>query len=203
MSPASSIELYEAEADVSPEEYWLYTLIIMERFNRSAREQFVIRQELAASTLLLQGAINDMRWQLEGLKDETVLDFVKRNREPAKLEGNLAAPLPYALLSEDESSAIWDWEDESTLRGRPRDGWKVFRERYPHAGPIISFSRIGFDRLRMQALVEVGVRAHWGVSCGALLLLQNCEGWWKIVKGAEMGLPAAVASAGGRGRVAA
>jgi len=188
MSAKSSIWMFPAHSEVTLEEYWLYSMIIMERFNRSAREQFVIRQELAASTPLvkgnssLDGRIHEWRSNLPGLTEETAHAFVQRSCEPALLGGYFDLPLPYSLLSEDESAEIWDWNDECTFSGHARDGWMIFRQRYPNAGPIISFSRIGFNRRRTQALLEVGVRAHWSVSGGSLLLLQNTDDGWKIDK---------------------
>src|SRR5687767_4669261 len=132
MSPDTSIYSPQVNSKVTHEEYWLYSVLIRDRFARSAREQFVIRRELSASSLLVKGKQGSIKarieeWQLnlEGLKEETAQAFLNRNREPAVLEENLDLPLPYALLSEEESGEIWDWRDQTTFAGEARDGWKV------------------------------------------------------------------------------
>ena len=66
------------------------------------------------------------------------------------------------------------------------DGWKVFRERYPAAFGVISFSGVGFNEQKTQALVEVGVQADWLAGHGGLALLSRDGAEWTI--GSELTL---------------
>ena len=110
---------------------------------------------------------------LPGIQDETVADFRAKGKEPVKLENLLCAKVPCILLSRDEMHAIF------SVSG---DGWNSFYKKYPGAQGILSFSRIGFNKRRNQALVCVGNQASYKMGAGHLVFLAKKDGAWVIVK---------------------
>lgn len=179
--------------EISEQEYHVYSAILIEQFNRPGRERFVIREQTLQSVRRrkdpdqsIQSVTLHWRLKLTGLTQETVDDFVAKEAEPSFLKPKLNLPLPCALLTSSESAEIWNPEDKTTLRGQPRDGWKIFHECYPNSGPLISFSRVGFDRAHSQALVEIGVTGDWLMGYGSMFLLGHHETGWKIDK--DLGL---------------
>lgn len=173
-------------ASLELEDYAVYRAVLLQRFNKSERERFVIGQVLQAWSLRLHGKetvqskILQWRLKLNGLAASTADDFVKKNFENSSLESKLELPVPYVLLTEAESTEIWSRPDKESLRGRAMDGWKIFRERYPGAGGVITFSRVGFDEHKKQALVEVGIQADWLMGNGRVILLSHGEADWEV-----------------------
>ncbi len=168
------------------EDYAVYRAVLLQKFNNPELERFVISQVLQAWGLRLHGKeavqskILQWRLKLSGLETATADDFVRKNVENSCLDSKLELPLPYFLLTESESTEIWNRPDKESLRGRPMDGWKIFRERYPGAGGRISFSRVGFNEHKKQALVEVGIQADWLMGHGEVILLSLEETGWKV-----------------------
>lgn len=168
------------------EDYAVYREILLQKFNNSRRERFVIGANLKASSLRLRGdetiSSHVLHWRLKlkGLEASTADDFVAKNSQSSCLDQRLELPLPYTLLTEAESAEMWNRPDRQFLRGQPMDGWKIFRERYPGAGGVIRFSRTGFDTQKCQALLEVGVQADWLMGHGEMVLLSRKETGWKI-----------------------
>ena len=173
-------------ASLEWEDYAVYRAVLLQKFNKPERERFVIRQVLQALGLRLhsketvQSKILQWRLKLNGLEATTADDFVRKNVENSSLESKLELPLPYVLLTESESTEIWNRPDKESLRGRPMDGWKIFRERFPGAGGCISFSRVGFNEHKKKALVEVGIQADWLMGHGEVILLSLEETGWKV-----------------------
>lgn len=174
-------------APLQMEEYEIYRDVLLQKFNKPRRERFVIQKDLRAFGVLnlrrdetVRSKILHWRLKLKGLEAATADDFVKQIAGPACLEPKFELPLPYALLSESESTELWNRSDKESLRGRTFDGWKVFRERYPGAGGVIRFSRVGFDEHKTQALVNVGFQADWLMGHGGLVFLSQDERGWKV-----------------------
>jgi hypothetical protein len=172
---------------LQPEDYLIYKALLLQKFGNAKRGQFAIRENLKAflSTRLrgeeaIQSKLTQWRLKLRGLEDITANDFITKNAESCCMEHKLDLPLPYTLLSEVESGQIWNRPDKQSSRGKPFDGWKVFRDRFPGAFGVISFSRIGFSLNRNQALVEIGISADWLMGHGELVLLSCGSDGWRV-----------------------
>jgi len=68
----------------------------------------------------------------------------------------------------------------------PGDGWSNFYKRYPGAHGILSFSRIGLNKRKDQALLGVGNQASDKMGAGNLVLLAEKNGTWAVVKEAML-----------------
>lgn len=173
---------------IQSEEYEVYRVVLLSKFKHERRERFVIRDTLTAWSLRLpfrhdetiRSKVLQWRLKLKGLKASAADDLIAKNRDISQLDQKLDLPLPCVLLTEAESNTIWRLPDGRSSRGQPLDGWKVFRERYPGACGVISFSRVGFDELRQQALVEFGIQADSLMGHGGMVLLSRVASEWEI-----------------------
>ena len=169
-----------------PEDYVVYTAALLQKSTLKNRERFVVCEEMRVSSLEFilkegpQSIILHWRIELKGLEAVTAEDFISRNQHLSHLEQKLDLPLPYTLLTKSESNQIWNRADQQTMRHQPMDGWKVFHERYPRSGGVVSFSAVGFNENRTQALVEMGIRGDWLMGRGEMILMSRGESGWKI-----------------------
>jgi hypothetical protein len=78
---------------------------------------------------------------------------------------------PYTLLSQTARNQIFS---------QNQSGWDIFYGRYPQAPGITTFSKVGFNAKRDQALVYMGTQSNWTVGTGYYLLLKKVNGTWSI-----------------------
>jgi hypothetical protein len=116
----------------------------------------------------------------DGTDDPMGADFNRKNEKPARLlMGKLMAHLP-----KNQSIHIITVEERNKLL-RARDGWDQFRQKFPFAGGIKTFSRVGFDPARARAVVFIHHQAHYRMGVGYLIFLDKSatSGKW-IIAGA-------------------
>jgi hypothetical protein len=101
-------------------------------------------------------------------------DYLEHNKDRGPLSKSIPTGLPQSWLSDAEREALFD------IKGR--DGWESFYARYPDAGGIMAFSRVGFNEKRDRALL------YSTISCGSLcgtghyFLLKRDSGKWVLLK---------------------
>jgi hypothetical protein len=113
---------------------------------------------------------------LDSLRAKTAENFRLNNEKPVKLTNGFNLKVKVNLISRDEMSAIFQRRNEKY------DGWEFFRQRYPTADAIITFSRVGFNGDKTQALMYVGYQCDWLCGEGSYVLLAKEKGDWKIKK---------------------
>lgn len=109
-----------------------------------------------------------LRENLEGLDDETLTDFLAKNREPYPVEPYLIAGDRLVCVGDDEFGRIF----------RDGDGWARFRRAFPESDGTLRFSRVGFDRGVSQALLYAGQQFDWNVGSGGFWLFSTSSGEW-------------------------
>ena len=109
-------------------------------------------------------------------------DFNRKTAKPArlskeKLMANLPKDIGVRIITDGEMSELF----------RKRDGWDRFRQKYPFAGGIKGFSRVGFDPARTQAVVFVSHQAHYRMGVGYWIYLEKSasSGKW-IISGSRL-----------------
>ncbi|MEZ5425030.1 MAG: hypothetical protein R2747_02090 [Pyrinomonadaceae bacterium] len=107
------------------------------------------------------------------LKKETVRDFIDQNKTSDDLTRFFPNKKEVHLLSRKEAILIFK---------KSPQGWGEFLKIYPKAGGIISFSRIGFNPDRTQALVYVAKRCGPLCGDGAMIFLLKKDGEWVVKK---------------------
>src|SRR5918995_5045142 len=112
-----------------------------------------------------------MRENLEGLDEETLTDFLAKNREQHPIEPDLNPGGRLLCVGDEEFEHIF----------RDADGWARFRREFPESDGTLRFSRVGLDRDVTQAMLYAGQQFDWNVGSGGFRLLPKSSGGWSEV----------------------
>jgi hypothetical protein len=107
-----------------------------------------------------------LRENLEGLDEETLNDFLAKNREHHPIEPDLNPGGRLVCVGDEEFEHIF------------RDGWARFRREFPESDGTLRFSRVGFDRDVTQAMLYAGQQFDWNVGSGGFRLFSKPDGEW-------------------------
>jgi hypothetical protein len=111
---------------------------------------------------------------LEQITPETITDFLAKNDAPETLENKFLSGNDYTLISTKELKENFAYKFDGEMN------WEIFRDKYPKAKNLYTFSSVGFSQDGGKALVFV---TNWcGPLCGEgnyyLLKKENCN--WQI-----------------------
>jgi hypothetical protein len=105
---------------------------------------------------------------LEGLDQETLTDFLAKNREQHSVDPVLNPGRRLICVGDEEFEHIF----------RDADGWTRFRREFPGSDGTLRFSRVGFDRNVTQAILYAGQQFDWNVGSGGFWLFSRLDGEW-------------------------
>jgi hypothetical protein len=106
------------------------------------------------------------------LMAETVNDLKAKNKDHPQFTRRFNITRPYVLVSEQEL--------ESLFSKHGIGGWEKFYEKYPESRGYATFSRIGFNPEKTQALVYRGHSCGGLCGGGSYILLVKINGAWTI-----------------------
>ena len=109
-----------------------------------------------------------LREHLEGLEEETLTDFLKKNREQHPVEPDLNPGGRLMCVGDEEFEHIF----------RDGDGWARFRLEFPESDGTLRFSRVGLGRDATQAILYAGQQFDWNVGSGGFWLFSKPDGEW-------------------------
>ncbi len=134
-------------------------------------ERQVVRS-LTRSGLQMPGGDERMltyiRENLDGIRGETLADFLAKNREQHPVEPDLNPGGRLICVGDQEFEHIF----------RDGDGWTRFREEFPESDGTLRFSRVGLDRDVTQAILYAGQQFDWNVGSGGFWLFSKLDGEW-------------------------
>jgi hypothetical protein len=121
---------------------------------------------------------SEARMRLKGgfgskVDEEAVEDFLAKSKEQIPVSRSILFDLPQVFLSKND--------EENLFQRKGTDGWKVFYSKYPKAGGITSFSRIGFNKTKDCAVLYSSIGCGWLCGTGHYHLLKKEEGKWKLI----------------------
>ena len=116
-----------------------------------------------------------LRQNLPDLAEETLADFVAKNRERHPVGPDLDPEGRLVCLDDGAFHRVF----------RDGEGWERFRREYPRSDGTLRFSCIGLDRSVTQALIYAGQQYDWNVGSGGYWLFTKQEGSW--TEGARVG----------------
>jgi hypothetical protein len=166
----------------------VYAAVIERVFDNDRRYKYhapgplallVIKAETALDSMgdriaaehIAMGLNDSIRHWRSTLPQEAVEDYRIKNREPRRLSDALKLQFKHVLVERDELEQY-----------RKAKRWDKFYEKYPDSNGFLSFSRVGFDSGKSQAVVYL---EHWcDELCGYsyyLVLSKDKEGW-KVTK---------------------
>lgn len=109
-----------------------------------------------------------LRESLVGLGEETLADFVAKNRERHPVEPDFDPEGRLTCLDDEEFHRVF----------RDGEGWDRFRRMFPDSDGTLRFSRVGLDRGVTQALIYAGQQFDWEVGSGGYRLFSKTDGSW-------------------------
>jgi hypothetical protein len=112
--------------------------------------------------------LSSLRENLEGLDEETLTDFLAKNRVQHLVEPDLNPGGRLVCVGDEEFEHIF----------RDGDGWARFRREFPGSDGTLRFSRVGLDRDATQAMLYAGQQFDWNVGSGGFWLLSKLDGEW-------------------------
>ena len=107
-----------------------------------------------------------LRENLEGLDEETLGDFLQKNREQHPIEPDLNPGGRLVCVGEEEFEQIF----------RDQDGWARFRREFPGSNGTLRFSRVRLDRDLTQAMLYAGQQLDWNIGAQDVRPGSNCGG---------------------------
>ena len=109
-----------------------------------------------------------MRENLEGLDEETLTDFLAKNREQHPVAPDLNPGGRLVCVGDEEFEHIF----------RDGEGWTRFRREFPASDGTLRFSRVGLDREVTQAMLYAGQQFDWNLGSGGFWLFSKSDGEW-------------------------
>jgi hypothetical protein len=154
----------------SEDEYLVYSTLIEEMVGDA--ELIVIRDSTGLDFVDdISEAVEQIRKSTLGAGEGVLGDFRVKAAYPLQLENRFSFTGTIVLMSQEEFDSIF------------MDGgvWDEFYERYPKSSNgIMTFSRVGFNSQLDEALVYVGIQAHFKDGAGYYVFLEKLRDGWTI-----------------------
>ena len=115
--------------------------------------------------------------QLDGLREETLINFLAINQTPSAFSGELELPGKVILTNQVE---FWEryYYDDPQVFGLD---WWAIREDYPDLTALLGFSKVGFDASIKQALMEIVYYDLLNIACREVTsFFFNLDNIWVI-----------------------
>lgn len=109
-----------------------------------------------------------LRENLEGIDEETLEDFILKNREQHPVEPEFNPGGRLICLDDEEFQRVFT----------DVDGWDCFRRTFPESDGTLRFSRVGIDRSVTQAVLYAGQQFDWSIGSGGYWLFSKSGGEW-------------------------
>lgn len=109
------------------------------------------------------------------VRADTIQDFKKAYCKPGPLPQSFHTDLPRHFIAHEAKIYMAD------LVPINKNGWKPFKQLFPRATGIISFSHVGFDWTLDQAMVFTAVVCGDLCGGGTVYVLRKIHGRWRVV----------------------
>ena len=177
-SPLQQGQSTEIAPVQDPDEYAIWSALLVQKYAEPNHRTFVISDRTATDARakdLLPYAY---------LSEEAFSDFQAKNKEQYRLENKLSVTPPCVFISEEKENTLFPFAqitsiDSYTIQ-KIQESWRQFYKEYPGMHGILTFSRVGFNSDKSQAVVYVrydgGLMSH----DGSYFLLMHTSGSWRI-----------------------
>jgi hypothetical protein len=108
------------------------------------------------------------------LQMDVLSDYLEHNKDRGPLSKSFPTDLPKSWLS--------PAEEEALFKSKKHDGWESFYAKYPGAGGIMAFSRVGFNEKRDRAFLYSTIGCGWLCGTGHYHLLKRESGKWVLFR---------------------
>jgi hypothetical protein len=160
------------------DEYAVWSILLVWRYTYRNHQTFVIRDRTATDTNprdLLPYAY---------LSEEAFSDFQAKNKEQYRLENKLSVTTPCVFISKEKEDSLFPTAHITSIDSdsieQMQNNWNQFYQQYPGMHGIVTFSRVGFNSDKSQAVVYVrydgGIMTHRG----EYFVFAHKNGSWEI-----------------------
>lgn len=111
-----------------------------------------------------------VRENLGGVREETIADFVEKNRGRHPVEPGFDPKGRLITVADEEFRHIF----------RDGEGWTRFRETFPDSDGTLRISRVGFDGSVSQALVYAGQQFGWEAGSSGFWFFEKFGNEWVV-----------------------
>ena len=170
-APSTPIDVSD---QVTADEYAVYSAALTDpRYINSSVQSVVIRDRTFQYPVSdKESAFDHVADKIPEIRDDTIKDFAVRNRREQYLEDRFNLGVDTVIVNSKELDDLFDKDFFAA--------WKTVHAKYKHSSGIISFSSIGFDLPRSQALVYVALSCGSKCGEGRFFLLKKERGIWAI-----------------------
>jgi hypothetical protein len=109
-----------------------------------------------------------VRENLVGVGEETLDDFLSKNREQYPIEPDLNPGGCLICLDDEEFQRMFS----------DADSWDRFREKFPESDGTLRLSRVGLDRDVTQAVLYAGQQFDWSIGSSGYRMFSSSGGEW-------------------------
>lgn len=153
-------------ADIEKEEQVVYSFFL------SGKGTALILQDTSTniSDDNPQQTIDYIKSGFKAISNETLDNYLERNKQSSQLSPDLNLGTEYILLTSEELAQITS-----------QPNWhEVLNEKYPNSQGYLIFSRVGFNATLDQALIYVGSVEGPLMGAGYYDLMEKKDGEWRI-----------------------
>ncbi len=167
------------------EEYAVYSALLNEMFVKDGAKFLVIsdyamfQDKFGEQELSLNEKLQRKEKYYPSVAEDTFIDFDAKSTQSSKLKSNFNLSVKYVLINEDELTKNILANEEEKEKDK-KEGKYFLYDKYPDAGGLISFSKVGFNKEKNQAFVEVELTFCGLCGSGDYVLLQKEQGIWKV-----------------------
>lgn len=162
---------YEVEQN---QEYDIYSLLIQELFNKDEKNILLIDNQTTISKIdeSLDDLLKSIKEELKTkpVDDRVFQDFREKNKVLRKILSPIKCSKKCISVTHQELVKIFS-------KG---DGWSILKQNYYPFESLITFSQVGFDDKKTQALVYMGYQNDVKAGAGFYFFLVKEEQTWKI-----------------------
>jgi hypothetical protein len=170
----SSVQILTAQNVDGDEEYSVYRDLISMLYGDNHTVQFALEKRIRPK----QDEAATRKYLAKKLSiSADILDaYVEANRSESELMNNFGLRSKIHLIDDAGMRRLWNAAGDSA-----EEVWKAFREEYQTFG-VITLSRVGFNRTRSTALIELGEQTGWLGGEGTYYLMKKERGRWIVRK---------------------
>lgn len=173
----------KGECILSADDYKVYSAVLddLSRNLDVKKVHFVIRNSTVVDPALWRLHNPNASETNPTSSDEAVKDSELRIKTPCRISGEMKTSATFEIVPTETLEAIFRIEEGKDVGQSLANSWKKFYEAYPDSSGFWSFSTIGFNSSKTEAVVYV---AHnCGVLCGrgTLFRLSKNAGQWRVM----------------------
>jgi hypothetical protein len=172
----------QVESVQDSEEYAVLSALLNAKYSSSEIQRFVITVDTSSATkqafIGYRAGITFSGRKRPETSPDLAADFDAKNKVSYRLENHFTLKVPYVLVTSDELHGFFFPLKEDSQPDM--ESWPHFYQKYPGAPGILTFSRVGFNDKKDQALLYCAYQRGLLGGGGRFFVLSKINGSWEI-----------------------